>query len=292
MKLKEIPQNIAVRTPTEAEAKELLAILHEGGYKWLFGEKSLVEQTIWNRYEDATGYFIEDERVSYGDMTDRVSIEDYPIITLVEFKERYCEEEKPQPKFIKGQRVYCRPYGYPFVIADGIIYDNNEPHYYSENGGCYKESILEPYTEPETKMTEDMETKELNLAELLKGHEGEEFFLTTMGTVIFHGVSEQSIQFKPNKTAKDTYLLSSTGKMRDNGVILAYPSRVLYEQYPLEPYTAWMKWKEEQQVRNLRIILTAPDFERNYVKMNFRTPADRDKCLEEIQAIIEKYSKK
>lgn len=91
MKLKEIPQNIAVRTPTEAEAKELLAILHEGGYKWLFGEKSLVEQTIWNRYEDATGYFIEDERVSYGDMTDRVSIEDYPIITLVEFKERYCE---------------------------------------------------------------------------------------------------------------------------------------------------------------------------------------------------------
>ncbi len=292
MKLKEIPQNIAVRTPTEAEAKELLAILHEGGYKWLFGEKSLVEQTIWNRYEDATGYFIEDERVSYGDMTDRVSIEDYPIITLVEFKERYCEEEKPQPKFIKGQRVYCRPYGYPFVIADGIIYDNNEPHYYSENGGCYKESILEPYTEPETKMTEDMETKELNLAELLKGHEGEEFFLTTMGTVIFHGVSEQSIQFKPNKTAKDTYLLSSTGKMRDNGVILAYPSRVLYEQYPLEPYTAWMKWKEEQQVRNLRIILTAPDFERNYVKMNFRTPADRDKCLKEIKAIIEKYSKK
>ena len=292
MKLKEIPQNIAVRTPTEAEAKELLAILHEGGYKWLFGEKSLVEQTIWNRYEDATGYFIEDERVSYGDMTDRVSIEDYPIITLVEFKERYCEEEKPQPKFIKGQRVYCRPYGYPFVIADGIIYDNNEPHYYSENGGCYKESILEPYTEPETKMTEDMETKELNLAELLKGHEGEEFFLTTMGTVIFHGVSEQSIQFKPKKTAKDTYLLSSTGKMRDNGVILAYPSRVLYEQYPLEPYTAWMKWKEEQQVRNLRIILTAPDFERNYVKMNFRTPADRDKCLEEIKAIIEKYNKK
>lgn len=292
MKLKEIPQNIAVRTPTEAEAKELLAILHEGGYKWLFGEKSLVEQTIWNRYEDATGYFIEDERVSYGDMTDRVSIEDYPIITLVEFKERYCEEEKPQPKFIKGQRVYCRPYGYPFVIADGIIYDNNEPHYYSENGGCYKESILEPYTEPETKMTEDMETKELNLAELLKGHEGEEFFLTTMGTVIFHGVSEQSIQFKPNKTAKDTYLLSSTGKMRDNGVILAYPYRVLYEQYPLEPYTAWMKWKEEQQVRNLRIILTAPDFERNYVKMNFRTPADRDKCLEEIKAIIEKYNKK
>ena len=292
MKLKEIPQNIAVRTPTEAEAKELLAILHEGGYKWLFGEKSLVEQTIWNRYEDATGYFIEDERVSYGDMTDRVSIEDYPIITLVEFKERYCEEEKPQPKFIKGQRVYCRPYGYPFVIADGIIYDNNEPHYYSENGGCYKESILEPYTEPETKPTEDMETKELNLAELLKGHEGEEFFLTTMGTVIFHGVSEQSIQFKPNKTAKDTYLLSSTGKMRDNGVILAYPSRVLYEQYPLEPYTAWMKWKEEQQVRNLRIILTAPDFERNYVKMNFRTPADRDKCLEEIKAIIEKYNKK
>ena len=292
MKLKEIPQNIAVRTPTEAEAKELLAILHEGGYKWLFGEKSLVEQTIWNRYEDATGYFIEDERVSYGDMTDRVSIEDYPIITLVEFKERYCEEEKPQPKFIKGQRVYCRPYGYPFVIADGIIYDNNEPHYYSENGGCYKESILEPYTEPETKMTEDMETKELNLAELLKGHEGEEFFLTTMGTVIFHGVSEQSIQFKPNKTAKDTYLLSSTGKMRDNGVILAYPSRVLYEQYPLEPYTAWMKWKEEQQVRNLRIILTAPDFERNYVKMNFRTPADRDKCLEEIKAIIEQYNKK
>ncbi len=292
MKLKEIPQNIAVRTPTEAEAKELLAILHEGGYKWLFGEKSLVEQTIWNRYEDATGYFIEDERVSYGDMTDRVSIEDYPIITLVEFKERYCEEEKPQPKFIKGQRVYCRPYGYPFVIADGIIYDNNEPHYYSENGGCYKESILEPYTEPEAKPTEDMETKELNLAELLKGHEGEEFFLTTMGTVIFHGVSEQSIQFKPNKTAKDTYLLSSTGKMRDNGVILAYPSRVLYEQYPLEPYTAWMKWKEEQQVRNLRIILTAPDFERNYVKMNFRTPADRDKCLEEIKAIIEKYNKK
>jgi hypothetical protein len=34
MKPKEIPANIVVHTPTETEAKELLAILHENGYKW------------------------------------------------------------------------------------------------------------------------------------------------------------------------------------------------------------------------------------------------------------------
>ena len=52
-----------------------------------------------------------------------------------------------------------------------------------------------------------------------------------------------------------------------------------------------MKWREEQQHRTLRIILTAPDLERDYIEVDFRTPADRDKCIEEIKAIIEKYQK-
>ena len=33
-KLKSIPENTVIHTPTEEEANELLAILHANGYKW------------------------------------------------------------------------------------------------------------------------------------------------------------------------------------------------------------------------------------------------------------------
>lgn len=316
--MKPIPTNTVVHTPTEAEAKELLAILHENGYSVT---TSIKEMKMVNSYIDEDICFnINDE--TWGHCTrEWYKKKGYTILTLTKFKERYCEEEKPRLKFEVGDLAIFPNRDKPMRIDD--IEDGVGMSWWDD--GCIRAAAcledLTPYTEPETKPTEDMETKvnhnlsqnsaekcnnnnaistdekkELNLCELLKGHEGETIFLTTMGTVIFHGVSEQSIQFKTHKTAKDTYLLKASGKMSENGVVIAYPSRALYEQYPLDPYTAWMKWQEEQRKPFIYIhwgeVDCNGDEEEDYTgNTYFRTPADRDKCIEEIKAIINKYSK-
>lgn len=293
MKLKEIPQNIAVHTPTEAEAKELLAILHETGYGVLPSLKNL---KMVNGYKDDEICFNIDD-VNWGHGTrEWYEMKGFTILTFSEFKRMYCEKDRPQPKFAKGQRVYCRPYGYPFVIADVIIYDNNEPHYYSDNGGCYKESILEPYTEPETKPTEDMETKELNLCELL--HEGDTVYSLINGEGEIKEIDEYSLYINGWYYNNDGTIQGSDAP---KSYCLVFPSRALYEQYPLDAAKAWSVWqKTQKRTVHLGVKCYFNDYvgyinneDNNLLDENiyFRTPADRDKCLGEIKAIIEKYSK-
>lgn len=117
MKLKPIPQNTVVHTPTEAEARELIAILHENGYKWCEGS-SLIEDSEWYVYEAATCYFIS-SYVEF-DNIHKYNQDKIKPITLSKFKERYCEmtepltekaeetsviQQKPQPKFKVGDKV-------------------------------------------------------------------------------------------------------------------------------------------------------------------------------------------
>ncbi len=159
MKLKPIPAKTVVHTTTEAEAKELLAILHENGWKWINGN-NLTEWISSNEY-----LILNQENQDASIMPPYVSKKNYVILTLDEFKERYCEKEKPTPKFDKGQKVRITNkkhphYGHKGKIGEVFSYD---PKYdrYMINGipSEWESGDLEPYTEPEPN-DEAKETKE------------------------------------------------------------------------------------------------------------------------------------
>lgn len=276
MKLKEIPNNTVVHTTTEAEAKELLAILHENGYEWKSGDDLSVYSYANNK--EAIGLRENKKVVTYIYLSTAIN-EGKSILTLSEFKSKYCEEEQPQPKFKVGDRVKvvgyqesCITMMRPHVGEVGTITATNKDSNYYEitcDDGFFswREDWLEPYSEPETKPNEDMkikenrnlsqdvancdksEGKELNLCELLAGHEGESIFLTALGNAIIRGVSERSVQFNTHETAKDLYSLPSNGKMNENGLVIAFPSRDIYEQYPLDPKKCWEIWAQSHQYK-------------------------------------------
>ena len=348
MKLKPIPSNTVVHTPTEAEAKELLAILHENGYNFTPTYESLVEINRGWGYPSTMCFSFDKHHCI--DHCDRSYYEELgcTILTLAEFKERYVlnednfikSEEKPQPKFNKGDKaiVVTNKYGLKGLVGGVCKITEVLPHGYhlmSPTGFWYAtESDLEPYTEPETK-EETMETKEnrnlsqdvancdnpedkeLNLCELLKGHEGEKFFSpisnnplklkAVFGRSLAFFLDEEddlSIDFDGGGRITITSLndVSQLKYITDpKSQCLLFPSHALYEQYPLDPYTAWMKWQEKQKKQKKHYVsvtvwidglgtelVQALDTDNIY----FRTLADRDKCIEEIKAIIEKYSKK
>lgn len=290
MKLKYIPCDTAVHTPTEAEAKELLAILHENGYKWC-GGSSLIEDSEWEDYQEWTCYWIS----SYVEIDNIHECNGGKInpITLAEFKSKYCEEEKPQPKFREGDIMRVTDAEHPLynkqVKLDTWIDGGN--YWLTINMSCglneFRESDLEPYTEPETKPTEDVETNEFDLYELLKDYKG----------TIYSVVHDTDVEFKLANRYIELMGIEyySNGSMYDvAGRCLLYPSRALYEQYPLNPYTAWMKWQEEQKKHELWVTMRPsgedPDIIQRH-QLRFYSAADRDKCIEEIIAIINKYSK-
>lgn len=100
-----------------------------------------------------------------------------------------------------------------------------------------------------------MEGKELNLVELLKNCGKEKFYSLIVGDVIFEGIDshwEQEV-YKPiictggNYNSDGTYTDPS-----DNGVCCLYPSRALYEKYPLDAYSAWMEWRLERTPKRWR----------------------------------------
>ncbi len=332
MKLKPTPKNTVVHTPTEEEAKELLAILHENGYKWYCSGK----EEGWENFGDETCYRINTHDNVYH-TCDREWYETtckycrLPILTLAEFKELYCEmTEQMTEKAEESSVIHEKPQP-KFEVGDWVIHNHKNRElgqivaYYPDEKFCYAvrfgkeyhnmaEHQLLPSTEPESTPTEDMETKEnrnlsqdvancdkaedkqLNLCELLKGHEGEPFFSLAHGDVKLDHVSptiDSCIVVK--KRNGDIEHFYRNGRWLRDGIVMLFPSRALYEQYPLDPYTAWMTWQEEQKTYEIKITI---DYCENFmgvvddINLIFRTPADRDKCLSEIKAIIEKYSKK
>lgn len=311
-RLNPIPANTVVHTPTEAEAKELLAILHENGYKWMCGNDSLYPI----HYVAKEGFCIESgKRLSAYLYIQSAKEDNCTILTLAEFKERYCEEEKPQPKFKPGDKVKISVPASEFLnkyngtitcVLERQMRGDGVEGWLTELSTAYvfKDEWLEPYTEPETKPTEDMETKgkesgekgnsfensQLNLCELLKGHEGETFYSPFYGAMVLISISDGLLCFQNSNIGIDL-LTNGQSQYAVDGYCAIFPSKALYEQYPLDPLKAWMKWQEEQELRTLRITLTAPDLERNYAEVDFRTSSDRDKCIEEIKEVINKYSK-
>ncbi|MCM1356441.1 MAG: hypothetical protein NC212_08560 [Staphylococcus sp.] len=329
MKLKEPPYNIIVHTSTETEAKELLTILYENGWD--------VREPLDHVISEADGISIYPKpHWGWWENINNAKLNGDNILTLAEFKSKYViEEEKPQPKFKVGDMAMFPMSNTPMCIndiADGVAMS------WWDDGGIRAAARLEdlkPYTEPETKSTEDMETKELNrcekcgantqqcmdapcqnylvekklnLCELLEGHTDELFYSPYFGEI------EVSIDFcDAFPIIVNGEHLTNDGRLylNDDCMPSIFPSRALYEQYPLDPYTAWMKWQEGQKKFALDVnfrTYDTPDFGE---VLYFRTPADRDKCIEvigaflsqsqqsksvaslceEIKAIIDKYSK-
>jgi hypothetical protein len=341
-RLNPIPANTVVHAPTEKEAKELLAILYDNGYKW----KSSGSMT--DTHGDGTIYNLNiNERTDERAYEHCVSLTTASGISLADFKHLYCVEEKPQPKFKPGDKVkisvptseFLNKYnGTITYVLERQMRGDGVEGWLTELSTAYvfKDEWLEPYTEPETKLTKDKETKgkhnlsqnsaekcdnndaistdekkELNLCELLKGHEGEYLYVPICGTeielkkirntfIVFNLDKEEGCTIECNRKGQQCIgTIDDCGKFSvisyPNGHCMVYPSRALYEQYPLDPYTAWMKWKEEQRTYEINISI---DYCENFMgvvdatTLTFQTPADRDKCIEEINAVIKKYNKK
>lgn len=311
MKLKPIPDNTVVHTPTEAEAKELLAILHENGYQWRL-YRSPMYDTKWDGYYSDTVYFIrhEDKTISVGYKSDLSTL------TLAEFKERFLtKEEKSQPKFKVDDIVAIRWINKSGTITDMHYDEDAEEWEYNikvnpKGLATALERNIFPYTEPETKPTEYMEAKEkesrekgnnsensqLNFLEIFKGCEGETVYSLIDGVGKVTDLNEDGFLVNHWYFRNDGSL---SGYDSPTAKCLVYPSRVLYEQYPLDAKKAWEVWQEEQEKYILQICyatllpnnILMQTQQIRLVNLKFQTEVDRDKAIGEIKAIIEKYRK-
>lgn len=158
---------------------------------------------------------------------------------------------------------------------------------------------LELYTKPtEENKDNDMETKELNLCELLADHIGEYFYSPYLGECKLD-------EIKPDedhnqiwlRTDNDVWVALPACGHEPDGFVMLFPSRALYEKYPLDPYTAWQKWAEEQKKPFICIhygeVDCNGDEEEDYTgNTYFRTLSDRNKAIEEIKEVIKKHSLK
>lgn len=192
----------------------------------------------------------------------------------------------------------------------------------------YAETLLrylEPYTEPEYRnlsqeiancdkpetnnLKDNMEekelgkednspTKELNLCDFLKDCIGEEFW-----SPMFDVVKLSRINIDNNKPLsfkwKDGVIYTLTnGVMYSNTLPIIFPSRAFYEKYPLDPYSAWMEWKEARKPRfKFEVYLSGYD---NGVMMadiavkeqfQFKTYEEIMQAAEAVRECLEKFHK-
>lgn len=154
---------------------------------------------------------------------------------------------------------------------------------------------LKLYTETEINEETTVEAKQLNLCELLKGCEGQSFYSPCYGDVDLIEVLNDRIIISSVANDKK-HTLGKRGKHYAGFaecMCMLFPSRALYEQYPLDPIAAWTEWQELQTQILMSVTLGAMGDGNTIHKMlQFRTAFDRDKCISEIKAIIEKNSDK
>ncbi len=87
--------------------------------------------------------------------------------------------------------------------------------------------------------------KELNLCELLKGHEGETFYSPLCG---MDELIEIMVGYSfPIATSKRYYTKDGRTSCDEEAECMLFPSKELYAQYPLDPCTAWTKWAEKNK---------------------------------------------
>ena len=133
----------------------------------------------------------------------------------------------------------------------GTDYENKEYQVerISDNNlmGWVNEQVLEPYTE-ENK--EPMEEKELNLCELLAYQDLSGTYSPIYGEVRVTDIACDCLVITPEHSSDNNVELFPDGRFSKNGDCLLFPSRALYEKYPLDAYSAWMEWKAERKPKH------------------------------------------
>lgn len=365
MNLKPIPGNTVVHTPTEEEAKELLAILHQNGYEWM-SKDCLLDHTYWVFFKHETKYRIKNKSVDFsGGYFGNA-------ITLSELKEKYLDDtctddcsstvqvEHPHNEalnlqgFAEGTLLFVRKTndlrallimlhdnGYKpckefatsldrFLPAIEILREKKfrfVPIIHNEEvkGGIKGSAYLEMldmyatlkknhkrlynshgrlYKNRKKKSTVDMgtigkqqgekgnnsENSQLNLCELL--HDGDTVYSLVDGIGKVELLDEDGFRLNNWCFRNDG---TFSGSDSSTAKCLIFPSRKLYEQYPLDPQKAWQKWQSEQKKPFICIhwgeVDCNGDEEEDYTgNFYFRTPADRDKCIEVIDAFLKQIN--
>ncbi|MDE6436633.1 MAG: hypothetical protein K2K69_03895 [Muribaculaceae bacterium] len=159
--------------------------------------------------------------------------------------------------------------------------------------------------------TETIYPPELNLSEILTGCEGEEFYSLSLGTVKFEEIKEDLSLLFINVAADEPMYVTTEGygAFGEGDVCLIYPSRALYEKYPLDAYSAWMEWKEERKPKRWRAdeggsywhfgstgkaairseYRTTLDNSRYSIGNYFRTKEDAEQAVEVVREALTKF---
>ena len=239
------------------------------------------------------------------------NLEPYTEQILSSAESSKSDQNPPKPKFNLGDIVRNKYYGNGGIKHINQIFITSYGCIYEVEGGRFHEKWLEPYTKesrnlsqntancdkPEDNQLKDnMKEKELDLTQLLKGCEGEDIFDIEKGIVTIKEVKQRCIA-----TKSDEGIINYVGKYIEqfpSGGARFYPSRALYEKYPLDAYSAWMEWKESRKPKfivqaQIRLISnqgkTIEDYECVEVEVS---DTDLAKATEAINEVLQKLNEK
>lgn len=166
-------------------------------------------------------------------------------LTSVNENQKSCDT----PKFHVGQKVLVDGIECPDTPLKIISYEGNKKYLVGNIvsiPALIEEDSITEYIEPKS---DNIEEKELNLCEILKGHEEEEFYSPIYGNVKI-SIEESKIKMR----GKYNYMHLSFNGCNYNHKdycdflpCLIFPSYDLYLKYPLDTKKAWDEWQEGQK---------------------------------------------
>ncbi|MBD5585901.1 MAG: hypothetical protein HDQ88_12535 [Clostridia bacterium] len=194
------------------------------------------------------------------------------------------DKEKPKPKFKVGDKIrvvelYHDGSGHEYMAMTGEVIAVGKNHCDIFNGLIevslpkYMLEVIEPYTEEprnlsqetanrdkskDNQLKDNMEEKELNLVELLKGCEGETFYSRAYGEVALNEIVRD---YRPNAPEIKVYTpdpqsdrvwFLRDGRKHRNGKVDLYPSEDLLKKYPFDGRAAWQEWLEARKPKRWR----------------------------------------
>lgn len=215
-------------------------------------------------------------------------------------------ELKPQmaenkPKFKVGDKVriiLCTHPEYRNKVGTTTLIDSCGNLYVKVDGlGTlfHAPYALEPYTEEKVPIVsahdtkdetmndtkETMEEKELNLCEQLKGCEKHKFYSPMLGDAFIVQIRETSIHIVPcDEGHSERFLfIDKCGIWIKGGQCILYPSRALYEKYPLDAKKAWDEWANERKPKRW-----TPQIGERFFFVNAAGTVSQDFCRSEIES--------
>ncbi|MDE7345376.1 MAG: nitrile hydratase subunit beta [Muribaculaceae bacterium] len=159
---------------------------------------------------------------------------------------------------------------YAIRLESGLYTDLTENYLtpYTEESRNLSQNIANCDKSEDNQLKDNMEEKELDLTQLLKGCEGEEFYLLDCGNATLDGIQTNnsrgdSIKFLSLRSTNfdsGSIIINPNGKRKAYGSVILYPSRALYEKYPLDAKKAWDEWASERKPKRWRANSEEPNF--------------------------------